>query len=86
MCQVNRGCVLELSNTSVCVIQAQTTSQSKSRHLLALLPKRGPRAFHSFCAALSETEQQHLSRLLMQFVEKDVSWHLHFNHDHTQLH
>lgn len=52
-------------------IMAQPTSQGKSRHLLALLPKRGPRAFHSFCTALTETEQQHLSRMLMEFVEKD---------------
>ncbi|XP_051574174.1 caspase-2-like isoform X1 [Myxocyprinus asiaticus] len=51
-------------------IMAKPTSQGKSRHLLALLPKRGPRAFSSFCAALTATEQLHLCRMLMEFTEK----------------
>ncbi|XP_067257761.1 caspase-2 isoform X1 [Chanodichthys erythropterus] len=55
-------------------IMAKSTSQGKSRHLLFLLPKRGPRAFSSFCAALTATEQQHLCRLLMDFTEKDKSF------------
>ncbi|XP_056619070.1 caspase-2 isoform X2 [Triplophysa dalaica] len=52
-------------------IMAQSTSQSKSSLLLRFLPKRGPQAFHNFCGALRETEQHHLSRLLMQFTEKN---------------
>ncbi|XP_077064782.1 caspase-2 isoform X2 [Siphateles boraxobius] len=55
-------------------IMAKSTSQGKSRHLLFLLPKRGPLAFSSFCAALTATEQQHLCRLLMDFTEKDKSF------------
>ncbi|XP_055065568.1 caspase-2 isoform X2 [Misgurnus anguillicaudatus] len=51
-------------------IMAKPTSQGKSSHLLSLLPKRGPRAFSSFCAALTETEQQHLSNMLMGYMEK----------------
>ncbi|XP_052003689.1 caspase-2-like isoform X4 [Xyrauchen texanus] len=52
-------------------IMAKPTSQGKSRHLLTLLPKRGPRAFSSFCAALTATEQLHLYRMLVEFTEKD---------------
>uniref|UniRef100_A0A3Q0RZ27 Caspase 2, apoptosis-related cysteine peptidase n=1 Tax=Amphilophus citrinellus TaxID=61819 RepID=A0A3Q0RZ27_AMPCI len=47
-------------------IMAEQTSQKRSWRLLLLLPKRGPRAFGSFCSALRETEQQHLYDLLMQ--------------------
>ncbi|XP_016419270.1 caspase-2-like isoform X1 [Sinocyclocheilus rhinocerous] len=54
-------------------IMAKPTSQGKSHHLLFLLPKRGPQAFSSFCAALMATEQQHLCRLLMDFTERDRS-------------
>ncbi|KAI3361117.1 hypothetical protein L3Q82_013328, partial [Scortum barcoo] len=52
-------------------IMAEPTSQKRSWHLLLLLPKRGPRAFSSFCAALRETEQQHLCDLLTQSPERD---------------
>ncbi|KAM9352733.1 caspase-2 [Symphorus nematophorus] len=52
-------------------IMAEQTSQKRSWRLLLLLPKRGPRAFSSFCTALRETEQQHLCDLLMQSPEKD---------------
>ncbi|XP_060936715.1 caspase-2 isoform X3 [Limanda limanda] len=52
-------------------IMAEKTSVKKSWHLLLLLPKRGPRAFSLFCAALRETEQQHLCELLTQSPEKD---------------
>ncbi|XP_053289337.1 caspase-2 [Pleuronectes platessa] len=52
-------------------IMAEKTSQKKSWRLLLLLPKRGPRAFSLFCAALRETEQQHLCELLTQSQEKD---------------
>ncbi|XP_022612364.1 caspase-2 isoform X2 [Seriola dumerili] len=52
-------------------IMAEQTSQKRSWRLLLLLPKRGPRAFSSFCAALQETEQQHLCDLLTQSPQKD---------------
>ncbi|XP_038567101.1 caspase-2 isoform X3 [Micropterus salmoides] len=52
-------------------IMAKQTSQERSWQLLLLLPKRGPRAFTSFCSALQETEQQHLCDLLTQSQEKD---------------
>ncbi|XP_030606020.1 caspase-2 isoform X3 [Archocentrus centrarchus] len=52
-------------------IMAEQTSQKRSWRLLLLLPKRGPRAFGSFCSALRETEQQHLYDLLMQSTARD---------------
>ncbi|XP_061145984.1 caspase-2 isoform X1 [Syngnathus typhle] len=52
-------------------ILAEQTSQKRSLRLLLLLPKRGPRAFSSFCSALRETEQRHLCELLTQSQEKD---------------
>ncbi|KAK2844725.1 hypothetical protein Q5P01_011384 [Channa striata] len=54
-------------------IMAEQTSQKRSWRLLLLLPKRGPKAFSSFCAALQDTEQQHLCDLLTQSPEKDGS-------------
>ncbi|XP_037532145.1 caspase-2 [Nematolebias whitei] len=52
-------------------IMAEQTSQKRSWQLLLLLPKRGPRAFSSFCSALRETEQQHLCDLLTQSLEQE---------------
>ncbi|XP_051262055.1 caspase-2 isoform X7 [Dicentrarchus labrax] len=52
-------------------IMAEQTSHKRSWRLLLLLPKRGPRAFSSFCSALRETEQKHLCDLLTQTAEKD---------------
>ncbi|XP_028280258.1 caspase-2 isoform X2 [Parambassis ranga] len=52
-------------------IMVEQTSQKRSWRLLQLLPKRGPRAFSSFCSALQETQQQHLCDLLAQSVEKN---------------
>ncbi|XP_013868058.1 caspase-2 isoform X2 [Austrofundulus limnaeus] len=52
-------------------IMAEQTSQKRSWRLLLLLPKRGPRAFSSFCSALRETEQQHLCDLITQSSEED---------------
>ncbi|KAM9852174.1 caspase-2 isoform 2-T2 [Aulostomus maculatus] len=52
-------------------IMTEQTSQKRSWRLLLLLPKRGPRAFSSFCSALRDTEQQHLCDLLTQPPEKD---------------
>ncbi|XP_029308072.1 caspase-2 isoform X2 [Cottoperca gobio] len=52
-------------------IMAEQTSHKRSWRLLLLLPKRGPRAFSSFCSALQETDQQHLQDLLLRSPEKD---------------
>ncbi|XP_074539235.1 caspase-2 isoform X2 [Halichoeres trimaculatus] len=52
-------------------IMAEQTSQKRSWRLLMLLPKRGPKAFSSFCSALRETEQHHLCELITQLPEKD---------------
>ncbi|XP_017270905.1 caspase-2 isoform X2 [Kryptolebias marmoratus] len=52
-------------------IMAGQTSQKRNWRLLLLLPKRGPRAFSSFCSALRQTEQQHLCDLLAQSPEQD---------------
>ncbi|KAM6910283.1 caspase-2 [Xenentodon cancila] len=52
-------------------IMAEKTSQKRSWRLLLLLPKRGPKAFSSFCSALQETDQQHLCDLLTQSPERN---------------
>ncbi|KAM4601332.1 caspase-2 [Polymixia lowei] len=52
-------------------ILAEQTSHKRSWRLLFLLPKRGPRAFSSFCSALRDTEQGHLCVLLTQSPERD---------------
>nr|XP_029135691.1 caspase-2 isoform X1 [Labrus bergylta] len=52
-------------------IMAEQTSHKRSWRLLLILPKRGPRAFSSFCSALQETEQHHLYDLLTRSPEKD---------------
>ncbi|XP_035247712.1 caspase-2 [Anguilla anguilla] len=51
-------------------ILVESTSQKRNRCLVALLPKRGPHAFSSFCEALKETEQQHLYALLTEQRER----------------
>ncbi|XP_026862527.2 caspase-2 isoform X2 [Electrophorus electricus] len=48
-------------------------SFKRSSRLLLILPKRGPRAFSSFCTALRGTEQQHLCKLLMSFRDQESS-------------
>lgn len=52
-------------------IMAEQTSQKRSWRLLLLLPKRGPKAFQSFCSALRDTDQQHLCDLITQSSERD---------------
>ncbi|XP_067457331.1 caspase-2 isoform X7 [Thunnus thynnus] len=52
-------------------IMVEQTSHKRSWRLLQLLPKRGPKAFNSFCSALRDTEQQHLCELFTQSPEKD---------------
>ncbi|KAM9651180.1 caspase-2 [Trichechus inunguis] len=47
------------------LIQARVGSFHQNVELLNLLPKRGPRAFEAFCAALRETKQAHLEDLLL---------------------
>ncbi|KAJ0000532.1 hypothetical protein NQD34_012374 [Periophthalmus magnuspinnatus] len=54
-------------------VMAEQTSQKRSWRLLLLLPKRGPKAFSSFCSALRDTEQQHLYDLLTQCPQTDMS-------------
>ncbi|XP_018590657.2 caspase-2 isoform X1 [Scleropages formosus] len=53
-------------------ILVEPTSRKKCWRLLSLLPKRGPRAFSSFCAALRTTEQQHLCNLLMDHIQRNA--------------
>ncbi|XP_038140381.1 caspase-2 isoform X2 [Cyprinodon tularosa] len=53
-------------------ILAGDTSQKRSWRLLLLLPKRGPKAFQSFCSALQGSEQQHLCNLLLQSQETEA--------------
>lgn len=52
-------------------IMAEQTSQKRSWRLLLLLPKRGPKAYQSFCSALRDTDQQHLCDLITQSSERD---------------
>ncbi|XP_035612508.1 caspase-2 [Oncorhynchus keta] len=52
-------------------ILVEPNSHKRSWRLLSLLPKRGPRAFSSFCSALRDTEQQHLCALLTESPERD---------------
>ncbi|XP_006887236.1 PREDICTED: caspase-2 [Elephantulus edwardii] len=47
------------------LVQARVGSFNQNVELLNLLPKRGPRAFEAFCAALRETKQAHLEDLLL---------------------
>lgn len=54
-------------------VMAEQTSQKRSWRLLLLLPKRGPKAFSSFCSALRDTEQRHLCELLTQSPPTDFS-------------
>ncbi|CAL1610931.1 unnamed protein product [Knipowitschia caucasica] len=54
-------------------VMAEQTSQKRSWRLLLLLPKRGPKAFSSFCSALKDTEQPHLCDLLLQCPQTDLS-------------
>ncbi|KAG9460980.1 hypothetical protein GDO78_018515 [Eleutherodactylus coqui] len=45
-------------------IQAKAVSFRQNSALLDLLPKRGPNAFFIFCAALRDTNQEHLAEQL----------------------
>uniref|UniRef100_A0A4W5Q8U0 Caspase 2, apoptosis-related cysteine peptidase n=1 Tax=Hucho hucho TaxID=62062 RepID=A0A4W5Q8U0_9TELE len=67
-------------------ILAESTSHKRSWRLLSLLPKRGPRAFSSFCSALRDTEQQHLCVLLTDSPERDGERQVsgHWVPHHTQ--
>lgn len=48
---------LEMKET----ILMQLTRFAKNRKMLDIVPKRGQRAFHSFCLALEKAGQSHLS-------------------------
>lgn len=48
--------------------QAKAGSFSQNIELLNLLPKRGPKAFSTFCEALRETKQQHLEEMLLSTI------------------
>lgn len=66
------GGELLMQTVFICVSfrsQAEQTSQKRSWRLQLLLPKRGPKAFSSFCSALWATDQQHLCDLLTQTSE-----------------
>lgn len=76
-CFRNRSCrhivllVSHVSDFSISTLQAEKTSHQRIWRLLMLLPKRGPKAFNSFCLALQETEQKHLCDLLTQPPDSD---------------
>ncbi|KAK0149703.1 Caspase-2 [Merluccius polli] len=48
-------------------ILTESASRKRNWRLLFLLPKRGPRAFSSFCSALRATEQHHLCDLIERY-------------------
>ncbi|KAJ3598018.1 hypothetical protein NHX12_001532 [Muraenolepis orangiensis] len=48
-------------------ILAEKTSIKRNRQLISYLPKRGPRAFSSFCSVLRDTEQHHLCDLIENY-------------------
>lgn len=50
------------------IIQCKSGNFSQNVELLKLLPKRGPDAFDIFCAALKETKQEHLEKLLRRRI------------------
>uniref|UniRef100_H3CRJ0 Caspase-2 n=1 Tax=Tetraodon nigroviridis TaxID=99883 RepID=H3CRJ0_TETNG len=52
-------------------ILAEQTSHKRCWKLLHLLPKRGPKAFSSFCSALRETDQKHLCDLLARTSQEN---------------
>lgn len=62
-----------LTESMVESVMAEQTSQKRNFRLMLLLPKRGPKAFSSFCSALRDTEQQHLCDLLTQSPLTDLS-------------
>lgn len=84
-----RNEVLLLSTVFICVsfrFQAEQTSQKRSWRLQLLLPKRGPKAFSSFCSALRSTDQQHLCDLLTQTSETNENGtHVEASVSHTHF-
>ncbi|XP_048771086.1 uncharacterized protein LOC125677156 [Ostrea edulis] len=57
-------CILTLEMKEV--VLAQLTRFAKTKKILEYLPKRGKKAFHSFCRALEETGQSELASPLRQ--------------------
>ncbi|XP_041123742.1 caspase-2 [Polyodon spathula] len=62
-----------LTENMVETVMSKTGSFSQNVEFLSLLPKRGPRAFEEFCAALQETKQEHLEKLLRQNIAIESS-------------
>uniref|UniRef100_A0AAY3ZW86 Caspase 2 n=1 Tax=Denticeps clupeoides TaxID=299321 RepID=A0AAY3ZW86_9TELE len=85
-----------LTNSMAEEILKKKTNEKRSWQLLLLLPKRGPKAFNSFCAALKETEQLHLYDLLTECcpstgvsgcgLSLSLSLSLSLTHTHTHKH
>ncbi|RXM96292.1 Caspase-2 [Acipenser ruthenus] len=61
-----------LTDNMVETVMSKVGSFSQNVEFLFLLPKRGPRAFEEFCAALRETKQEHLEKLLRQNIAREV--------------
>ncbi|XP_033897871.1 caspase-2 [Acipenser ruthenus] len=62
-----------LTDNMVETVMSKVGSFSQNVEFLFLLPKRGPRAFEEFCAALRETKQEHLEKLLRQNIARESS-------------
>ncbi|XP_060092912.1 caspase-2 [Heteronotia binoei] len=62
------------------IIQAKEGSFSQNVEFLNLLPKRGPKAFSSFCEALRETKQQHLEEMLLSTIPSQSNGTARLNH------
>ncbi|XP_053156402.1 caspase-2 isoform X2 [Hemicordylus capensis] len=50
-------------------IQAKAGNFSQNIEFLNILPKRGPKAFSTFCEALRETKQKHLEEMLLSTIQ-----------------
>ncbi|MGH0115118.1 UNVERIFIED_CONTAM: hypothetical protein FKN15_070638 [Acipenser sinensis] len=60
-----------LTDNMVETVMSKVGSFSQNVEFLCLLPKRGPRAFEEFCAALRDTKQEHLEKLLRQNIARE---------------
>ena len=49
----------------------ENTTQKRAAALLDILPRRGPKAFHSFCEALMESEQDFICEMIDQEFAKN---------------
>ena len=53
-------------------ISHQATRKARTRTLLALLPRRGPKAFHAFCYALLSRKREDLVSVLIENEKEDT--------------